>query len=63
MAVTWAVVLLLASVLAPAAKRDRIVLVSAGFGLGWLSATIARYVYPPPRKYRPAAGGTPQAPG
>jgi len=24
--------------------------------IGWLSATIARYVYPPPKKYRRDAG-------
>jgi hypothetical protein len=23
-----------------------------GWALGWTSATIARYVYPPPKKYR-----------
>jgi hypothetical protein len=42
--------------LAPADKRHTIFLVFGGFVIGWLSATIARYVYPPPKKYRPDTG-------
>ena len=34
-------------------------LVFGGFVIGWLSATIARYVYPPPKKYRPDTGTAP----
>jgi len=30
--------------------------VFGGFVIGWLSATIARYVYPPPKKYRQDSG-------
>jgi hypothetical protein len=26
-------------------------LVAGGFALGWMSGTIARYIYPPPRKW------------
>jgi len=33
-----------------------IYVVFGGFVIGWLSATIARYVYPPPKKYRQDAG-------
>lgn len=29
---------------------------SVAVGIGWLSATIARYVYPPPKKYRQDTG-------
>jgi hypothetical protein len=50
--VVWAVVLVLVSAFAPAGKRNTIFVVFGGFVIGWLSATIARYVYPPPKKYR-----------
>jgi len=42
----------LASTLDPASRRRNIYLVFLGFVIGWLSATIARFVYPPPKKYR-----------
>lgn len=54
--IVWAVLLVLASVLAPAGKLHTIFVVFGGFVIGWLSATIARYVYPPPKKYRPDPG-------
>ena len=54
--IVWAVLLVLASLLAPADKLHTIFVVFGGFVIGWLSATIARYVYPPPKKYRPDTG-------
>jgi len=57
--VVWAVLLLLAWMLDPSRRFDSIVLVFFGFAIGWLSATIARIVYPPPRKYRQRAEPTP----
>ena len=57
--IVWAILLVLVSALAPAHKRNDIFLVFAGFVIGWLSATIARYVYPPPKKYRQDAGQAP----
>jgi hypothetical protein len=48
----WAVLLVLASIFDPAGRRNDIFLVFAGFAIGWLSATIARFVYPPPKKYQ-----------
>jgi len=54
--IVWAVLLLLASAFASADKRHNIYVVFGGFVIGWLSATIARYVYPPPKKYRQDAG-------
>jgi hypothetical protein len=54
--IVWAVLLILVSVFASASKRDNILLVFFGFAIGWLSATIARYVYPPPKKYRQDVG-------
>lgn len=56
--VVWGVGLLLADVVAPAGKRHDVVLVFLGFAIGWLSATIARFVYPPPRRWR----ATPSSP-
>ncbi len=50
--IAWAVVLVLASLLGTPGKRNNIVLVFGGFAIGWVSATLARYVYPPPKKYR-----------
>lgn len=52
----WAVLLLVASRSDSDSKRDNIAMVFEGFAIGWLSATIARFVYPPPKKYRPKAG-------
>jgi hypothetical protein len=54
--IVWAVLLLLASLLDSASTRHNIFVVFFGFVIGWLSATIARYVYPPPKKYRQDAG-------
>jgi hypothetical protein len=58
-AVVWGVLLLLAWMLDPSRRFDSIVLVFFGFAIGWLSATIARVVYPPPRKHRERAEPTP----
>ena len=54
--IVWAVLLLLAFAFASASKSHNILIVFAGFVIGWLSATIARYVYPPPKKYRSGPG-------
>ena len=50
--IVWAIRLVLAWLLGPAGKRNNVFLVFFGFAIGWVSATIARYVYPPPKKYR-----------
>jgi len=52
--IVWAVILVLVSLFGPADKRHTFFVVFGGFVIGWLSATIARYVYPPPKKYRQA---------
>jgi Na+-transporting methylmalonyl-CoA/oxaloacetate decarboxylase gamma subunit len=54
--VVWAVILVLVSLLGSADKRDKFFLVFLGFAVGWVSATIARYVYPPPKKYQQDTG-------
>lgn len=55
-AVVWAIVLALGAILDRHAKFsattfDVLLLVFGGFAIGWVSATIARFVYPPPRKW------------
>ena len=51
-AVAWTIVIVVAGGLDPA-KATVVRRTFMGFALGWLAATIARYLYPPPRKYRP----------
>lgn len=57
--VVWAVLLILASTVASATTRHNIYTVFGGFVIGWVSATIARSVYPPPKKYRQPQDGAP----
>lgn len=47
-AIVWAVLLAVAA-MAKTDKLRTILLVFGGWWLGWTSATIARYVYPPPK--------------
>jgi hypothetical protein len=47
-----AILLVLAALLDPSGRRNNILLVFFGFALGWLSVTIARVVYPPPKKWQ-----------
>lgn len=54
-ALVWAVILAVVWTRANGATRHTFALVCAGWAIGWLSATIARVVYPPPRRHRPAA--------
>jgi hypothetical protein len=56
--ISWAVRLVLVWRFAPADKRKSNILVFLGFVIGWTSATIARQVYPPPRKHQQEAGKT-----
>jgi hypothetical protein len=49
-AMVWAVILAGVSAVADAATRRTFQLVFAGWAIGWLSATIARAVYPPPKR-------------
>lgn len=55
-AVVWAAVLAVVSTEAKADKFHRILLVFGGWVIGWVSATIARYVYPPPKSHRRRTG-------
>ena len=49
LAIAWAIVLLLTLVIRGTQSAQSILLVFFGFCIGWVSTTIARYVYPPKR--------------
>jgi hypothetical protein len=50
--IVWSLILAITRLLADDKRREHIQIVCAGWWLGWLSATIARYGYPPPKRYR-----------
>ncbi len=54
-AIVWAVILAVISTETDSATRHTIMLVFGGWVIGWLSATSARTVYPPPKRRNPAA--------
>ena len=51
LAVAWAVVLLLRLAIGGTPGVRTVLLVFLGFCIGWVSTTIARYVYPPPKRW------------
>jgi hypothetical protein len=51
LAIAWAVVLILARTIGGSERVQTILLVFGGFCIGWVSTTIARYVYPPPKRW------------
>ena len=51
LAVAWAVVLILALAVGGTQSAQITLLVFFGFCIGWVSTTIARYVYPPPKRW------------
>ena len=51
LAVAWAVVLILSAVIGGEHRLDKVLPVFAGFAIGWVATTIARYVYPPPARW------------
>jgi hypothetical protein len=54
-ALVWAVILAVVWTHAGAATRHTFALVFGGWWIGWLSATIARVVYPPPKVRKPVS--------
>ncbi len=46
-----AVVLILARTIGGSERAQTTLLVFLGFCIGWVSTTIARYVYPPPKRW------------
>jgi hypothetical protein len=51
LAIVWALVLILALTIRGRENAQPILLVFLGYCLGWVSTTIARYVYPPPKRW------------
>jgi hypothetical protein len=51
LAIVWAVILILALAVGGTQRAQILLLVFFGFCIGWLSTTIARYVYPPPKRW------------
>ena len=51
LAIAWAVVLILTRTIRGSEGAQSILLVFFGFCIGWVSTTIARYVYPPPKRW------------
>jgi hypothetical protein len=51
LAIVWAVVLALVLMSRGSDAAQSILLVFLGYCLGWVSTTIARYVYPPPKRW------------
>jgi hypothetical protein len=50
-AIVWAVILAGVLSAADSVTSHKFVMVFAGWVIGWLSATIARAVYPPPKRH------------
>jgi hypothetical protein len=51
LAIAWAVVLILVLTIRGSQGAQSMLLVFGGFVIGWVSTTIARYVYPPPKRW------------
>ena len=51
LAIAWAVVLMLIRTIGGSESTQSILLVFFGLCIGWVSTTIARYVYPPPKRW------------
>lgn len=51
LAVAWVIVFILVTALRGSGALPLLWLVFGGFCIGWVSTTIARYVYPPPAKW------------
>lgn len=51
LAIAWAVVLVIVRVFGGRKKAQNLLFVLYGFGICWVSETIARYVYPPPKRW------------
>ncbi len=51
-AVAWAIVLSVIAGTASGTTTHALLLVALGWWIGWISATLARIVYPSPRRWR-----------
>jgi hypothetical protein len=55
LAIAWVIVLILRFILAGPQAEDIVLYLFAGFAIAWIAETIARSVYPPPRRWTRAA--------
>lgn len=53
--IAWAVVWTLVLTIDPKKDLGYVLLIFIGWIIGWTSATIARVMYPPPKRWRPVA--------
>jgi hypothetical protein len=61
-AIVWAILLAVTQSVSRHEVRHTILLIGAGWLIGWTSASIARLVYPPPKKtLKTRAAATPTA--
>jgi hypothetical protein len=51
-AVVWAAILAVTAVAATQKTLHTLLLVFGGWAIAWVSGTFARYVYPPPQRWR-----------
>jgi len=51
--IVWAALLTVGAIVGHASPNHAVLYVFFGWVLGWLSATIARWVYPPPKRWQP----------
>lgn len=51
-AIVWVILLSILTASESTQRMHQILAVFGGFVIGWTSATIARFVYPPPSKWR-----------
>lgn len=56
LAIAWAVVFILVGAIRGSDGVQFTLLVFLGFVIGWVSTTIARYVYPPPKRWGATRG-------
>jgi len=52
LAVVWAVLLIVVAATGTSDKLHTVLLIFAGFAICWVSGTIARFVYPPPKRWQ-----------
>jgi hypothetical protein len=57
-AVVWAVIVTVTQTQADSQRRNNVLVGCLGWWAGWLSASIARVVYPPPRSRRSTGAAT-----
>lgn len=53
LAIAWAIVFALALTIHGTGTAHTVLPVFLGFCIGWVTTTIARYVYPPAKRWRP----------